>query len=243
MFVRRLALPAALLVCVWISACASCRPAQDPDGQLWGATSLPLEEWRSDQIWCKQPKPNDCQDWRWLQPEGEGEITIEIQADSGAAGVEVSLTDEDAERLVTEAVGRDGRARIVFKPRRARYYVLVIMGSADARKQYSYQIRASQVRHVEPPQPRYRAVEAMLLEVERRAGGEQTVLIGLGEQRGVQVGLRGRLVEGGKTIAEIEIIEVFPDGSRARLDGAPASRITPETTVEIDVPVGGAGPP
>jgi len=54
--------------------------------------------------------------------------------------------------------------------------------------------------------------------------------------------MRGRLVEGGKTIAAIVIQDVYPDGCRARIEGSLAGQITPHTTAEIDVPLATAPP-
>ena len=51
--------------------------------------------------------------------------------------------------------------------------------------------------------------------------------------------MRGRLVDHGRPIATIEIVEVYRGGSRARIDGDLSSSIGPSTAVEIDLPTAG----
>ena len=41
--------------------------------------------------------------------------------------------------------------------------------------------------------------------------------------------------------ARIQLVEVYPDGSRARLLETPRAVITPSTRAEIDIPVSGLG--
>ena len=78
-----------------------------------------------------------------------------------------------------------------------------------------------------------------LHEVEGPAGAPTGVLIDAGRSAGVRTGLQGRIVESGRTLAPIELIEVYYGGSRARLLAPPTGRITPASEVQIDVPVGG----
>ena len=78
----------------------------------------------------------------------------------------------------------------------------------------------------------------MVLEVEAASGRPRFVIIDGGIKNGLQRGFRGRLVERGRSIAEIEIVEVYDEGSRARIATELADRITPQTAAEIDVPVG-----
>ncbi len=237
---QRTATALALAAALWVSACASCNPPPDPDGDPWGATDLPLDVWRSDQIWCAE---NDCRDYRVLRPAGPGVVTVELVAQAGPGDVSLSVADSGNAPVETVTASVGGRAAIRFEPRHERYYVVVLNASELARDAYPYEIRARQEQPPQaPPPPAFEPVSARILEVENPPGGERKVLIDLGESRGMTPGLRGRLIEDGSPIGEIEIIEVFPDGSRARLEGTSSVRITPKTSAEIDVPVGSAGP-
>jgi hypothetical protein len=86
-------------------------------------------------------------------------------------------------------------------------------------------------------EPHFRTVNASLLEVEARPDGGQAVLIDQGTRSGVAAGQRGRLLIGGKKLADIEIIDVYPDGSRALIRGSLGAAITPNTVAEVDVPL------
>ena len=85
--------------------------------------------------------------------------------------------------------------------------------------------------------PRFETSYWMVLEVEGAGGQPRFVVIDGGRKNGLRRGFRGRLIEGGRSIAEIEIVEVYDDGSRARIATELADRITPRTAAEIDVPV------
>jgi hypothetical protein len=74
---------------------------------------------------------------------------------------------------------------------------------------------------------------AEVLELEQEGGEPVYVLLDAGEPQKVRVGMRGRLHEGAATIGEIEIIEVYRDGSRAKLLGGLSGEITIDTAAEI----------
>jgi hypothetical protein len=90
-----------------------------------------------------------------------------------------------------------------------------------------------------PPEPRFQTLTTPILEVEGPPGRPTRVLLEGGSAAGLRGGLQGRIVDGGRVIAPIEIEQVFEGGSRARLLGPAAGRITPTSEVQIDVPVGG----
>ena len=78
--------------------------------------------------------------------------------------------------------------------------------------------------------------DAEVLEVDE-PGNPEAVLIGIGRDAGIQKGYRGRLVADGETLAPVVIETVYPEGSRALIDGPLRGPITPGARVEIDVPV------
>jgi len=85
--------------------------------------------------------------------------------------------------------------------------------------------------------PRFEITSWMVLEMEMESGQPRFVIIDGGRKNGIQRGFRGRLIEGGRSIAEIEIVEVYDEGSRARIATELLDRITPQTAAEIDLPV------
>ncbi len=87
-----------------------------------------------------------------------------------------------------------------------------------------------------PPPPLVETRSGAVLEVER-GGGEQAVLIELGAAAGIKPGLRGRLLDGGRELGAIVVLEVYPDGSRARVEGALLGQISASTTAEIEIPL------
>jgi hypothetical protein len=79
-----------------------------------------------------------------------------------------------------------------------------------------------------------------VLEVEKKGGAAATnVLIDGGRRDALRAGLRGRLVDGQRTLGRVVVVEVFEEGSRARVEGPLSGDITPETVAEIEVPAGG----
>jgi hypothetical protein len=83
------------------------------------------------------------------------------------------------------------------------------------------------------PSPMRGGVQAEVLDVEERAG-TSFVLLDAGAPHAVAIGMRGQLVEGDAILAEIEIVEVFADGSRARILGELKGSISIDTKARID---------
>jgi hypothetical protein len=88
-----------------------------------------------------------------------------------------------------------------------------------------------------PPAPRFETRRGAVLEVENSRSGPPNVLLELGRSEGIRPGHRGRLVDGGESIAEIVVIAVYPDGSRARIERELSGTVTARTVAEIQVPV------
>jgi len=86
-----------------------------------------------------------------------------------------------------------------------------------------------------PPKqrPTSRTLHARVLEVE----GGSDVLIDAGTRQGVRPGDRGTLREAGRVIAQIEIVAVYADGSRARVQGTRSAPITARTGVALQMPI------
>lgn len=75
-------------------------------------------------------------------------------------------------------------------------------------------------------------VTAEVLDVEEREGVASFVLLDAGAAS-VSVGMRGLLMDDGASIGEFVIIEVLPDGSRARLTAAPRGEFSIDTVADI----------
>jgi hypothetical protein len=88
-----------------------------------------------------------------------------------------------------------------------------------------------------PPAPRFETRRAAVLEVEGERTQQQSVLLDVGEAAQLRPGMRGVLLDAGKKLGQVVIVNVYPDGSRARVDGALAGPITPRTVAEIQVPL------
>jgi hypothetical protein len=81
-----------------------------------------------------------------------------------------------------------------------------------------------------PPQP---IVSAEVLDAEIVEGEPAFVLLDAGKPDGVEVGLQGQLRDGGTVIGEIQVVEVYADGSRARILGELRGDISFDTLADI----------
>jgi hypothetical protein len=88
-----------------------------------------------------------------------------------------------------------------------------------------------------PRKPRFKARPAAILEAEGWGVDVEALLIDLGSRDGMRKGLVGRLIENGEEIGKIEIKQVYPDGSRVRVEGGLSRPLGPDTQAEILVPI------
>jgi hypothetical protein len=241
----RMRVTRALVTGLVLAAVAGCAkpPPPDLDGVSSGAAALPLGEKRDDSLGCAA---GDCADWYRVDVPANGELVVEIgRGPEGVAlsGLEARLIDAQGETL-DEAVGDSAE-----RTRRMRATVnegpaLVSVAATDPKAQISYSIRATfkKAPPPRPPEPRFETRRAAVLEVEGRAGAQAFVLLDAGEGAQLRAGMRGKLVDGGKSLGSIVIQDVYPDGSRARIEGPLTGKIGPRTVAEIQVPVLPAAP-
>ena len=212
-------------------------------------------------------KGGDCADW-WLvnvQKSGKLHVKLENQPWKDAdgkpkdldprVGIVLELVDHDGAALGrAEAVGA-APAALTAPVAPGTYYALVEPLDPKRKGPEPYQIEARvelpkpppspppQARPPSPPPPppapRVQTLTTPIVELEGPAGRPTAVLLDAGRSAGLRSGLVGRIVDHGQTIAPIEVIEVFDGGSRARLTGPTAGRITPSSEVQIDVPAAG----
>jgi hypothetical protein len=226
-----------------LQGAATCRPPPDPDGDPSGAKPLGLDEWHADGLDCRH---GDCADWYLVRLRDRGTLHVEVDAKPGdpKASFSLAMADGRAQVLEESAHPAGQTAALQHEVTPGAYFVRV---SAPAKSPLvAYQLRASlevpkAAAPPPPPEPRFRTLEAEVLEVEGPSGGQQFVLFGRGESDGLRRSQRGRLVQNGETLAAVEVTEVFPEGTRARLLGPPTRPITPQATVQIDIPLDSEG--
>jgi hypothetical protein len=239
-------------------SCSMCQPPPDPDGVKTGSQPLQLGEWKRDSLDCED---GDCADWYHFETQKEGTLQVDLARaaaheadDEDEEGVPAfSLVLSDAEGGVLEEVQSDGRPRVaIINPnQKGRYlaaqrFAVAVATPAEGEGELDYEVRVvftprpapkPRAAPPKPAAPRFRTVKGALLEVEGRADGGEAVLIDQGSRAGIERGQRGRLLVGGRKVAEIEIVDVYPDGSRALVRGSAGSALTPDTVAEVDIPL------
>jgi hypothetical protein len=229
-----------------VATAAMCpKPAPDLDGEPGAARLLEIGTTQADQLHCAA---GDCQDWYRVQVPGQGDLTIEVRSPISSVADRVlvfALADGRGNQLHRATVSQtEGDASITWQAN-AGFYMVRVEARDDARAPLPYELTVEfsapppplpPPPPPPPPEPRFETLQAELLEVEGDFSKPDAVLIDQGEQAGIRPGLTGRLVNGEDIIAIIEIIDTYPDGSRARVDDL-SGPILPETRVEIDVPI------
>jgi hypothetical protein len=243
---------------------SGCAKKVDPDGEPAGARPLALETWKADSLDCKG---GDCADWYRFEATDPGHVTVEVVAvakDHPVPAHALVLADGTGTRLGEAKSGAGPIMGLEAHVEKPGSYLLEISEGEDAGP-FEYQLRVNfQVdappppppqpqplskqrqgrtvsKRTEPPPPPPPPLEKLtgtVLKIEGSADKVEAVVISLGTPRGMKPGMRGRVLEHGRTIANIEIVEVYRDGSRARVDGYVSGSISPAATVEIDAPKG-----
>jgi hypothetical protein len=223
-----------------LAGCAMFRV--DADGSPDDARTLELNVAHSDRLACQDEERPDCIDWFVLNLPGEGEILLEVTAAS-PEGVTpdyvVTVTNHRTDPLHHASNQGRPEVRMDWSGDPGDYFVAVSSGAAQPPFRYDIVARYQPARPREEPQPRFETTSWMVLEVEGERGQPRFVIIDGGSRSGLRRGLRGRLIERGRFLAEIEIVDVFDEGSRARITTELVDRVTPQTAAEIDVPVAG----
>jgi hypothetical protein len=217
------------------------KPVPDTDGSSAQSRGLTLGRWHSDQLYCHV---TDCSDWYKVALDARGDLVIDVVSPDGVGkDFSVSLASASAEVLTRASSRGSGRAQLEWSTRAGTY--LIEIASADENKQpQAYQIQARftpEPPPPPPPEPQFETIEAEVIEIEGSAARPDAVLVDKGHQAGVQRGLQGRLYDGDAQIGSIDIVETYPEGSRATIRGTLSAPVTPSTRAEIDVPVNGAG--
>jgi len=232
----------ALLLAAALGACA--KPPPDLDAQPAGAVPLPLDQRHADTLECDE---GDCADWYRVDVPAKGLLMVDLgpgAPETAKGGLSARLLDAKGETLAI-AASAHGES-LELKAPVAAGPVLVEVTPADPKAAVGYAVQgrfkpAPPPPPPPPPAPRFETKRAAVLEVEDARSSQPSVLLDAGEGAGLRPGLRGVLVDGGKKLATVVIVNVYPDGSRARVEGVLAGSISPRTVAEIQVPLGPAG--
>ncbi|HTF36461.1 MAG TPA: hypothetical protein VK714_22485 [Myxococcota bacterium] len=238
----------------------SCAKKVDPDAEPSGANPLPLETWKADSLNCGD---GDCADWYRFEAPDPGRVSVEVVAVSKDGKpippYSIQITDGAAAKLGEAKSGAAPITGLEARVDKPGVYFLEIAEPPDAGA-LGYELRVNFQAEAPPPPPppppkkkehragarpaeapappRTQKLSGTVISTEGAAGKVEAVLIDLGTPRGLKPGMRGRLVDHGRPIAEIEVVEVYRGGSRARIDGYLSGSIGPSTVVEIDLPTG-----
>jgi len=90
-----------------------------------------------------------------------------------------------------------------------------------------------------PPEPQAVWVVAEVLDVEEADGEPTAVMIEAGAPDGIVPGLQGELYEEDAVIGQIEVVEVYPSGSRAKIVGPLTAPVSFDTLSRIQIPPDG----
>ena len=244
-----------LLACAALSLlCGSCRhrrpPTPDLDGLPSGARNLELEQRQVGQLHCRR---RDCADWYRLSIPERGDLRLEVRAPElgyGDQNLSLTLADDQGQNPIANTMSvSDPDLGLAAHLQRGLYLVEVRDGRVSRRaKPLNYDIFAHYERWEPPPEPtpipepQFETLTSEVLEVVARPNQPDTVLLSKGSSDAVREDLYGRLIKDGAEIVEIQIIEVYPDGSRARLLDYPVEPIDHTTMAEIDIPISGPAP-
>jgi hypothetical protein len=240
----------ALAVCA--VGCVSREPAPPPDADATQETSRAISyaSPHADRLDCRKGGSGDCADWFNFQPTAPGTLRLVVVPAPAPAGeapgapvpFELTVADETG-NVVGRAVAGAEPAAVSLEVRDPQVFYASVVVPPGTRSQ-AYQLTfESQLRAAPPPvpaPPTGKTQRWTVLEVDKRGGTAETrVLIDGGRRDAIRNGQRGRLVDGQRTLGRIVVIEVFEEGSRARVEGPLSGEITPETVAEIEVPADG----
>lgn len=204
------------------------------------APDLVLSQTREDTLHCAKGR---CTQFYRLVVDKKKRISVRADAPSDPRLPDFSLVLEDRDgHVVADDRKANQRPRRVIETLDPGLYYVRIVGHDKKDDQLSYKIVAKQVykRRSAPRAPRKRAppppptfFESEVLEVERAGGEPVAVLIEAGTAQGMVPGQTGELIEGDVVIGKLEIVDVYAEGSRARILGGLTAPITLDTRARL----------
>ena len=241
-----------------LGVCAKRPP--DTDATPPGANALALDTPRRDSLDCGK---DDCADWFRVDVPSKGRLVTDLSAEAPAGeDVRISISLADANGATLARDQTIGRAAISVSAEvvPGTYLIAIASNHPSARFEYSVTPRLllppppppkpvalpikrnpAPVKPPPPAPPRFETKRAEVLEVHENGPHGRAVLLDAGASQGLRVGLRGRLLEGGRAIGTLEIVEVYPEGCLASVEGTGSNAIGTAGVAEIDIPI--ASPP
>lgn len=204
------------------------------------APLLSLDRWTQGTLHCGR---GVCDVWYRINLAKERRLVFEADgpADANLPDFALSLHDSAADELAVDRVAHRRPRRIDQMLEPGLYYLHVFaLDKSDI--QLSFKLRAKDYRRPQrakkkaPRPPPLVALPTEILEVERSDGEPSAVLLDAGSDQGAALGQRGELVEGGQVIGQLEIIDVYPDGCRAKIVGGLTAPISLQTSARIMKP-------
>ena len=219
------------------------------DDDAWAAT------WTEDALHCRQ---NDCENLYQLimSRSGQVKVTANAPADPSLPDFVLELRDRDG-HVIAEDRKLMKRPRVITRGLAPGLYLVAIMGRDKQDHLLSYKLRYDPIqkkrRRTQPP-PKITKDElppippppppppttpkvwiaSEVLEVERQGSEPVAVLLEAGTSQGMKPGLTGELVEADQVIGKLEVVDVYAEGSRARIVGALTAPITLDTTARLE---------
>jgi hypothetical protein len=206
------------------------------------APLLSLDRWEQGTLHCGR---GECDEWYRLNLSQQRRIVFEADGpvDANLPDFAIALLDSAADELAVDRVAHR-RPRRIEQTLEAGLYYIHVSALDESDIQLSYKLRAKKYRapkrvkkkSSKPKPPPMIAVSAEVLEVERSDGEPAAVLLDVGSERGTAVGQRGELVDGDRVIGQLEIVDVYAEGSRAKIVGGLTAPISLNTSARIQQP-------
>lgn len=229
-----------LVVATGLPGCASRREAK----ARANAPDLVVAQPREDLLHCSK---GQCANLYRLVVETKRRVRVQADAPADPRLPDFSLVLEDRNgNVVADDRKANQRPRRITETLEPGLYFVRILGQGKNQDRLSYKLVANQVSSRPARRPRTAApraapriapapvfVDSDVLEVERAGGEPIAVLIEAGTSQGMAPGLAGELVDGGEVIGKLEIVDVYAEGSRARIVGGLKAPITLDTRARV----------
>jgi hypothetical protein len=228
-------------------------PAPDTDAAQSSSRAISYTSPHLDTLHCRSREGPDCADWFNFQPSAPGILHLRVSSAPARTGgtpkagvpFELSVVDPSGAVIGRSVAGAEPALVSIEVREPAVFHASVTLPSGTDTESYVLAFE-SQLRSAPAPPappvapPAGKTQRWTVLEVEAKPGAQATnVLIDGGRRDALRTGLRGRLLDGQRTLGRIVVVEVFEEGARARVEGPLSGDITPETVAEIEVPAGG----
>ncbi len=217
----------------------SCALTPPPHGDPTGALYLEPSGSYRDQVNCPR---KDCERWFRTRLSRRGDLSVAVDASLHALALRYSvrLMDSRGARLIARKANAGDLRVHLQRDLAPATYLIGVVSDADGQA-FDFRLRLAFDPVPLPPAPappRFETHTSAVLETVGYGQDSVAVLIESGARLGMQVGFRGVLIDGGEEIGSVVIEQVYPDGSRARIEGALASPVTHTTVARIRVPAG-----